>query len=110
MFNKLFTGKLYIMGVIAHEYLVRTHQFENYRDNYLYCPTCQTSSTYKHEFWDCPKVKSFWIKLKFFLNNMNMTMPIKNYSDFITFINRSNLNDITTIVRDEIICNAIYAI
>ena len=41
---------------------------------------------------------------------MNMTMPIENYSDFITFINRSNLNDISTIVRDEIICNAIYAI
>ena len=67
-------------------------------------------ATYKHLFWDCPIINSFWIIVQNLYQRMGSKSPINSYYDLCTFIDRNHMNDIVMVMEDELIYNAFDAI
>ena len=106
---KLFNDRLYC-GQVAHDYLNSINS--PLANSYSYCPVCvgHVPATYKHLFWDCPIINSFWVIVQSLYQRMGSKSPINSYYDLCTFIDRNHMNDIVMVVEDEIIYNTFDAI
>ena len=96
---KLFNDRLYCVQV-AHDYLNSINS--PLANSYSYCPICMghVPATYKHLFWDCPIINSFWVIVQSLYQCMGSKSPINSYYDLCTFIDRNHMNDIVMVVED----------
>ena len=106
---KLFNDRLYC-GQTAHDYLATINS--PLANSYNYCPICMghVPATYKHLFWDCPIINSFWIIVQNLYQRMGSTSPVNSYYELATFIDREHMNDIVMVMEDEVIYNTFDAI
>ena len=105
---KLFNDRLYC-GQVAHDYLNSINS--PLANSYSYCPICagHVPATYKHLFWDCPMINSFWIIVQNLHQRMGSESRVNSYYDRATFIDRNHMNDIVMLMEDEMIYNTFDA-
>lgn len=100
------------MGEVAYNYLTTNNKLPMYRDNYKYCPHCTgfVTSTYAHQLWECPHSKKLWKVVSNRLIAMDITMPLQQFSDLISFISTDKDVSLHYVLTYELIYNMFYAI